>query len=37
MSLEEPIKALAKWAETNWSQVLAARESCSATTEENAS
>ncbi len=30
MSLEEPIKAMAKWAEANWAQVLAARESCSA-------
>lgn len=27
-SLEEPIKAMAKWAETHWSEVLAARESC---------
>jgi DNA-binding HxlR family transcriptional regulator len=28
VSLEEPIKAMAKWAEAHWSEVLAARESC---------
>jgi DNA-binding HxlR family transcriptional regulator len=37
MTLLEPIKAMAVWAETHWSEVLAAREQCEVSVTEEAS